>query len=92
MKSLLFAASAVAFLAGAPSAFAAQPCSGDFRYIGGEAIADPVCERSAAQAVAADQHLSIARNPAGPHQVSREQFCLGNNDIRTDFYCAPYKD
>jgi hypothetical protein len=92
MRSLFFAASALALLAGSPSAFASQACSGDFRNVGGAAIADPDCERSSAEAVAADEHLKIVRNPVGPHQISREQFCRGNEDIRTDYYCAPYKD
>jgi hypothetical protein len=92
MKTALFALSTLMLVTGTSGAFAAARCQGDFQNVGGGWVADPTCERGVAQAIAGREDLRISRHPMGIHQISREEFCLGNEDIRTDVYCAPYKD
>jgi hypothetical protein len=92
MKMALFAVSTLMLVSGATGAFAASRCSGDFTNINGGWVADPNCERGVAQAIASGEHARISRHPVGANQISREEFCLGNEDIRTDDYCAPFKD
>jgi hypothetical protein len=92
MRMALFAVSTMMLMSGATGAFAATQCSGDFTKVDGAWVAEPNCERSAAHAIARSEHEQIARDPNGRNQISREEFCLGNEDIRTDDYCAPFKD
>jgi hypothetical protein len=94
MKALAIAFSALALTAGAhvATASAAPACRGDFTYADGGWVTDPACQRAVAQGVARSEGRQIARHPATSRQETRESFCLGNNDIRTDVYCAPYRD
>lgn len=92
MRMALFAVSTLMLMSGATGAFAASQCSGDFAKVDGGWIADPNCERGVAHAIARSEHEQISRHPVGANQISREEFCLGNEDIRTDDYCAPFKD
>ncbi len=92
MKMAILAASALMLIAGTTGAFAASRCSGDFTKVDGGWVAAPDCERGVAHAIANGEHEQISRHPMGANQISREEFCLGNEDIRTDDYCAPFKD
>lgn len=92
MKASLFAISALIAIFGATAAVAAPACSGDFKWVDGGWVSDPQCQRGVAESLAAGEHEKIVRHPMNYREVTRAQFCLGNENIATDIYCAPYKD
>ncbi len=84
MSKALLALSTAILVSGVTAAFATT--SSSFRHAG------PGYQQGVAQSIAASRHERIVDDPLGARQESPDEFCRGNNDIRTDVYCAPYKD
>lgn len=82
----LFAATAV------PQARAHSRCDGDFERVGGDWVATRRCQEHEANKVARELHRHVTDWPSTENDVTPDEFCRGNNDIRVSTFCAAYKD
>jgi hypothetical protein len=95
MKKLLCTAGFTLLLAAASTtspAFARSRCDGDFEMVGGSWIATRRCQEHEAQRVARLYHKHISESISSSNDVSPDEFCRGNNDIRVSTYCSSWKD
>ena len=95
MKKLLSTAGITLLLAAASTtspAFAHSRCDGDFELVGGSWVATRHCQEHEAQKVAHLYHKHISESIRSDNDVSPDEFCRGNNDIRVSTYCSSWKD
>jgi hypothetical protein len=72
-------------------AMAGSKCDGDFENVGGNWIANRQCQREEAEKVAQLYHEHITYSPSSRDDVTPDQFCRGNNDIRVSAYCSSWE-
>jgi hypothetical protein len=89
-------AGAVVFVLATSSALtsvqARSLCDGDFERTGGGWLATTRCQEYEAARVAREMHQHLTDRTLSPRDVTPEEFCRGNNDIRVSTFCASYKD
>jgi len=87
---------AVAFVLAASAALtsaqARSLCDGDFERTAGGWVATPRCQEHEAAKVAREMHQHLTDITSSPGDVTPDEFCRGNNDIRVSTFCAAYKD
>lgn len=76
----------------ATSAQAHAICDGDFEHTRDGWIATSRCQRHEAARVAQEQHRHLTGRISSAWDVTPDEFCRGNNDIRVSTFCAAYKD
>lgn len=76
----------------ATSAQAHATCDGDFEHTRDGWIATSRCQRHEAAKVAREQHRHLTSTTSSAWDVTPDEFCRGNNDIRVSTFCAAYKD
>ena len=74
------------------SAQARSLCDGDFERTASGWISTPRCQEYEAARVAREMHQRLTDSTASPNDVTPDEFCRGNNDIRVSTFCAAYKD
>lgn len=67
-------------------------CDGDFERVGGSWVSTRRCQEHEADKVAREMHEHVTDSPSSPNDVSPDEFCRGNEDIRVSTFCASYKD
>jgi signal transduction histidine kinase len=82
----------VATLAALTSAQARSLCDGDFERMAGGWVATTRCQEYEAARVAREMHQHLTDRDSSPRDVTPEEFCRGNNDIRVSTFCGSYKD
>ncbi|MBY0558751.1 hypothetical protein [Hyphomicrobium sp.] len=74
------------------SAQARSLCDGDFERTPGGWISTPRCQEYEAAKVAREMHQHLTDITSSSRDVTPDEFCRGNNDIRVSTFCAAYKD
>ncbi len=74
------------------SAQARSLCDGDFERTAGGWVSTPRCQEHEAAMVAREMHQHLTDSTSSPRDVTPDEFCRGNNDIRVSTFCAAYKD
>jgi len=95
MNRMLRAGVFVFVLAAPPALTSAQArslCDGDFERTAGGWVATPRCQEYEAAKVAREMHQHLTDITSSPRDVTPDEFCRGNNDIRVSTFCAAYKD
>lgn len=74
------------------SAQARSLCDGDFERTAGGWVSTPRCQEHEAAKVAREMHQHLTDRTSSYRDVTPDEFCRGNNDIRVSTFCAAYKD